>query len=66
MTRYAKLLFDHFLRIEQLDSAFEQAAPLLEECTSREGNFLHESQLTNVVYDCDGEKLCRYIASLNL
>lgn len=39
MTKYAQLLFYHFVRIEQVESALEPAMPLLEERTSVEGKF---------------------------
>jgi hypothetical protein len=36
MARYAQLLFNHFLQLENLNSTFDRVFPLLEELSSEE------------------------------
>ena len=40
LTKYAKLLFDHFFRKEQLNLSFDRVAPYFEEMSKNEGTFL--------------------------
>lgn len=48
MTRYARLLYNHFMRIEQVNSAFDTVAPMLEALCSKEGILYTADKVTDI------------------
>jgi len=64
MKNYARLLFHHFLRIEQVGSLLEAAMPLLKELTSVDGEIPSIKPLKTIVCNWTGESHYRYTGSL--
>lgn len=63
MARYAKLIYDHFLRRKEQDVMFDRVAGLLEQSSMEEGKSLGRVFLTMAeVYNIDGYQ-CRMLTS---
>src|SRR5271167_1006610 len=64
MARYAQLLFNHFLQLENLNSTFDRVFPLLEELSSEESKGFYTCFLILVVNCQNGQQSLRYVGSL--
>jgi len=64
MRNYARLLFHHFVRIEQVGSLLEPAVALLKEHTSVEGKIPSIKPLKTIVCNLNGESQYRYTGSV--
>jgi hypothetical protein len=66
MRNYARLLFHHFLKIEQVEGILEPARQLIEEITSFEGTFPWTKTLTGIDELRYGRLNRRYTGSVEL
>lgn len=64
VVRYGRLLFDHFSKIESLDTVFDAVLPALKHFSTEQGTLFANESLTSVTEYADGTHVSRYYGSV--